>query len=617
MRMHRPFILIQVLLIIGWLIPIGAMGQSSVSVDPPHWWVGMKQDTLHLLLRGDDLKGSEITIDYSGIKLIDQRDVQSSSYKLVDLLIGKNIKPGKIPININQNGQTHKIDYPLKPKKADAYLPKGLNQSDFIYLIMPDRFANGNPQNDEIEAMHQSTVKRDSAFYRHGGDLDGVIDHLDYLQGLGVTALWLNPFEENNQFHESYHGYAITDHYAVDPRLGDLESYKDLVKESHKKGIKIIRDVVYNHFGSEHYLIKDLPDSSWINHWEGYTRSNFRATTLLDPYASTYDRQRFSSGWFDHHMPDMNYSNKDLQHYMIQNSIWWVEEMQIDAYRIDTYAYPDVAFMQNWAQRLKQEYPSLFLFAETWVHGSAIQAWFAGGNRFGQGETRLDGVTDFQMYYAINHALKDPFSWTNGVAEIYYTLVDDVLYEHPENNVLFLDNHDLDRFFGSANQDFDTFKMGVGVLMTMRGIPSLLYGTEILMPYTGNHGIIRTDFPGGWPDDETNKFDSIQRLDRENEAFNYIAKLAKWRGTSHAISHGKLLHFVPENGVYVYFRYTEDELVMVVINQNETAKTLNLDTYREVLGMREIFYDVLSKKSTKSMTLLNLKPRAIHIFEVK
>jgi len=594
-----------------------ASAQMTVSrIYPPNWWVNMQNDTLHLMIYGNNLKNIEVGIDKKKIKILNQRENAHGNYLFLDLLIDKNIDPGNFTISFENKNEKTSIQYELKPRINSKHKMMGLDQTDFIYLIMPDRFANGNKSNDVIKGTNQESINRDSAFYRHGGDLQGIINHVDYLSELGVSALWLNPAEENDQPLESYHGYAITDHYTVDTRLGDNNLYKSLVTKLHENNIKIIRDVVFNHFGSEHPLIKNLPESSWINNWENYTRSNFRATTLLDPYASEYDKMQFSNGWFDHHMPDMNYSNIDLQNYMIQNSIWWIEEFDVDAYRIDTYAYSDQSFMKKWAEAIKKEYPDFFMFAETWVHSSSIQAWFAGGNKMNQGETSIDGVTDFQLYYALNKALNEPYGWTEGVSNMYYDLIDDILYVHPEKNVLFLDNHDLDRFYGVINQDFTKFTMGISLLLTMRGIPSLFYGTEILMPYTGSHGIIRTDFPGGWPDDTINKFEATGRTDLENEAFDYIKKLANWRKNSEAITKGKLMQFVPENGVWVYFRYTEEEIVMVVVNQNNNSVKLDLNRFDEVLKGKSEFVDITVDNELKSVSSLTLKPMHVHIFEV-
>jgi glycosidase len=584
-------------------------------VEPPHWWTGMKNDTLHLLFYGNELTFDAIECDRKDISIIHFKTSEKGDYCFVDLLLSE-AAPGKIKFTFYSDGKKIKTEYLLKERKENSH-PLGLNQSDLVYLITPDRFASGDDKNDAYDYLQQNTVNRDSIYGRHGGDLKGINDQLDYLEDLGITALWLNPVEINDQPEESYHGYAITDHYKIDPRFGNNEDYKSLVDECHKKNIKIIRDVVFNHFGSEHPLIKNLPDSSWINHWSAYTKTSYRATVMLDPYASESDKEIFSNGWFDRHMPDMNYTNNDLANYMIQNSIWWVEEYQIDAYRIDTYIYPDQAFMKRWGYELKNEYPNLFLFAETWVHGSAIQAWFAGGNKLNQGETYLDGVTDFQMYYSLKDALSQSFGWNTGVSSIYYTLVDDVLYSKPQNNVLFLDNHDLDRYYGSIDEDYAKFKMGIALLFTLRGIPSLYYGTEILMPYKGEHGVIRTDYPGGWPDDPVNKFLASGRDSLENEAFEYIKYLANWRKTSTAIQEGELVQYIPKKGHYEFARISDEEIVFVIVNQNDTSISINLEDYDDVLkGLRK-YHAILGQMSYYESEKVEILPMSIQVLSFK
>lgn len=582
--MKKGFLILIITLSGSLLINYNAQNKLN-KVEPPHWWTDMNNDTLHLLFYGEAIDVQEVSCKREDVKISSFKSSENGKYLFLDLLL-KESKAGIIPLKIKSGKKTLHWSYTLKER--DKQTPLGLNQSDLIYLLMPDRFSSGNDSNDSMEDMNQHGVYRDSLYERHGGDLEGIINNIHYIQELGISALWLNPVEVNDQIHESYHGYAISNHYTVDPRLGTNNDYANLIKEGHNRDIKMIRDVVFNHFGDQHPLIKDLPDSSWINNWANYTRTTFRATTQLDPHASERDKYIFSNGWFDHHMPDMNYKNKDLANYMIQNSIWWVEEFKVDAYRIDTYIYPDQDFMKRWAKELKEEYPEIFLFSETWVHGSAIQAWFAGGDRLDQGETYIDGVTDFQMYYAINNALNNPYGWNSGISEVYYKLVDDVLYKYPENNVLFLDNHDLDRFYGNIGQDWSKFKIGIGLLFTLRGIPSIFYGTEILMPYKGEHGIIRTDFPGGWKSDTINKFNAEGRNDQENLAFNYIKQLANWRKNSPAIATGTLIQFVPKENQYVFARVSDEEVVLVVVNQGDKKIELDLKNYDEVLnGMRK------------------------------
>jgi glycosidase len=467
---------------------------------------------------------------------------------------------------------------------------------------MPDRFANGDPGNDVVEQMAQTGIDRAKFQFRHGGDLLGVMEHLDYLAELGVTALWLNPVLENDQPYASYHGYAITDHYNIDRRFGDNGQYKQLVKLAHARGIKVIMDVIFNHVGDAHYQIKDLPSEDWIHQWPEYTQTTYRATTLMDPHASERDRKLMTDGWFDKHMPDLNQQNDHLANYLIQNSIWWTAFSGQDGFRIDTYAYPDPAFMAEWNRRLLAEFPQLGIFGETWVHGPGVQAWFTGSETLHpEFNTNLPGVTDFQLYYAIGEALGQDPGWTNGVMRIYYTLAQDYLYKNPENNVLFLDNHDLARFFTTVNQDVTKFKSGLAMLMTMRGIPMLYYGTELgLQGSGGGFGEGgRIDFPGGWTGDDKNLFRSEDRNELETELFEYTKRLANFRKESRALTEGKLIQYVPQNGVYVYFRRAENETVMVVFNGNNSATTLDATNYQDWLEGFTSGYDVTQDRTVE------------------
>ncbi len=434
---------------------------------------------------------------------------------------------------------------------------------------------------------------------------------------LGATALWINPLLTNDQPYESYHGYAATEHYQIDPRFGKLEEYKSLVNECHQSGIKVIIDIVFNHVGANHHLIRDLPAKDWIHIWPEFQKTSYRAPTLMDPYASEADRKIMTDGWFDHHMPDLNQQNELLANFLIYNSIWWIEMTGIDAYRVDTYAYSDADFMAKWAKTIKNFYPKFSFFGETWVHGSPIQAHFTQNNNMnGDFNTELPAVTDFQLYYAINDALSKPQDWTGGLAKIYYTLAKDFIYEDPSRNVLFLDNHDLGRFYSMVNEDFDKWKMGIGWLLTTRGIPMIYYGTEILMTgHTDPDAKVRADYPGGWSTDEVDKFIEEGRTDQENEAYNYIRKLAQFRKTSKAIRNGKLMQFVPIDGVYVYFRYTDAETIMVLMNTSETESTLDMERFQERIRTGSSAKNVMTdhqvelgnlKISSKSLLILQL-----------
>ncbi|MGD1846308.1 MAG: glycoside hydrolase family 13 protein [Salibacteraceae bacterium] len=554
-------------------------------VDPPNWWVGMPGDSVTLLIHGEGVGAAAVSLKHDGVSIRNRTTTENPNYLLLTLNVAPKAAAGEVELRFKNGRDKGKFNYPIQ--KRSELVPKalGLDQSDLVYLIMPDRFANGNPENDIINGSQETVINRDSMFYRHGGDLAGIVSKLDYLQDLGVTALWLNPVLANDQPKESYHGYAATDHYRTDPRICTTEEYKAFVVECHRRGMKVVMDVVHNHVGDRHWWYQDLIAEDWIHRFPEYTRTNFRATTLIDPYASAADKNLMSDGWFDHHMPDLNQKNPWLATYFIQNNLWWVEYAGIDAYRIDTYAYPDKVFMSKWNKAMKSAYPNITLFGETWVHGQAIQAWFTEGNGLDPDlNNELSGVTDFQIYYAINDAMEKEEDWTGGVSKIYYALVKDYLYKDPTRNVIFLDNHDLSRFYSMAQEDIGKFKMGVGLLMTLRGIPQLYYGTEILMKnYADPDGKVREDFPGGWSTDTLNKFTEAGRTAPENEAFNYVRTLAKWRAANPAITQGKTMQFVPKEGVYTFFRYTDNRAVMVIVNGNKTKKKVDTSRYAERL----------------------------------
>jgi neopullulanase len=414
---------------------------------------------------------------------------------------------------------------------------------------------------------------------------------------LGVTATWLNPIEENNQDRASYHGYGITDHYNIDARFGDNADYMEYVEQSHRRNMKVVKDVVYNHFGINHYLIKDLPSNDWIHNWDEYTASNYRATALFDPYVSKFDRKKMNDGWFDSTMPDMNQNNSQVSNYLIQNSLWWIENYTLDAFRIDTYAYSDQRFMSKLTKTILEEYPYFTIFGETWVTGVPTQAWFTSGKKHGKDfDSYMDGITDFNLQYAIKDAMTEETGWNTGLAKIYYTLSWDYLYANPSANVTFLDNHDVDRFLGTIDNDLEAYKMALTILMTTRGIPQLYYGAEINMNRAGHHGHIREDFPGGWSQDNINKFEPEQRSLEENETWNHISKLANWRKDSPAIKDGKLIQFVPENNLYVYFRVADDQKVMILINTSNEEMRFEGKRFEEILQNHTNAMDILSDK---------------------
>jgi neopullulanase len=559
--------------------------QGDLRVEPANWWVGMKHRRVEILVHREDIGAYSVRLGKTtGVKLLKTEKAESPNYLFVTLELASNAKPQKVPIIFTKGSASLTHEYPLLARNTGPKA-QGIDARDVVYLLFPDRFANGDPSNDNVAGMLQP-LDRDSVFGRHGGDLKGVMDRLDYLKDLGITSLWMTPELENDQDDRSYHGYAVTDHYRIDRRFGTNELYRDLVREAHKKGLKIIRDVVLNHIGINHYWMKDLPSRDWVNQWPEFTRTTYRAPTLVDPYASEYDLKHFNDGWFDTKMPDLNQRNPHVAQYLIQQAIWWVEYAGIDGLRIDTYTYSDQAFCSRWCKELKEEFPGIGMFGEIWEHGVSIQGYFADdqpmGGRGGF-DSNLPGVIDFQAMFAIHEALTRQQGWTEGAARVYYTLAKDRFYKDPMKNVLMLDNHDFTRFFSIVGENMDKYKSGMAFLLTMRGIPQLYYATEIAMPglTVPNDGHVRYDFPGGWPGDKADKFTEKGRNARDNEAFNFTRTLIRYRNSTPALQTGKLMQFVPVDGVYTYFRYDAAKTVMVVLNTADKAMTLDTKRFAE------------------------------------
>lgn len=581
-NMKKVFLLL--LLFISSTLFLSAQIPALERIEPAFWWVGMKNPRLQLVVHGKDIAQRDVFVNYQGIRIERINKVENPNYLFLDLYIDPSTVSGQFDLQFKKRGQKNLVyHYELKERKPTAGRFQGVTNKDFIYLIMPDRFANGDKKNDIVKGLQETSLNRDSMYYRHGGDLQGIIDHLDYLKDLGVTALWLNPVLENDQPRTSYHGYANTENYKIDPRYGSNQLYKHLADLCHAKGMKLIKDLVHNHFGSEHWTIKDMPSKDWVHQWPTYTKSSFKDQVLFDPYASIIDRKVMTDGWFDNHMPDMNQENPFVRRYITQSHIWWIEYAGLDGFRLDTYAYNDAEYMAEWAKEIKEQYPTFTFFGETWVHGVPNQVFFTQGNTVNRGfDTGLPGVTDFQALWGINEALNGKFGWNEGVNKLYTTIASDFVYQDPTRNVVFLDNHDLSRFYSVIGEDLDKYKSGIAWLLTTRGIPQLYYGTEILMKnFASPDGLVREDFPGGWIEDRSNKFTASGRTAKENDAFNYVKALANYRLNNEVLQTGKLMQYVPENGIYVYFRYNSEKTVMVIMNTNDKLADLTTSRFYE------------------------------------
>ncbi|MEO6820625.1 MAG: glycoside hydrolase family 13 protein [Ginsengibacter sp.] len=584
-------------------------------IEPMFWWTEMVNPDLQLLVHGNNIAAYNVSATYKGVEIKKVNKVENPNYLFLDLVISKEAKPGKFSIIFTKRGTANLVySYELKEQQRSAKLIEGITNKDLIYLIMPDRFSNGDTKNDRVPGLKDQSLNRDSMYYRHGGDLQGIINHLDYIKELGVTAIWCTPMIENDMTHASYHGYAATDLYKLDPRYGTNELYKTYVEECHKRGLKVIKDIVHNHIGSEGWLMKDLPMKSWLHQWPKYTNTSYRDQPVMDPHASKADLDIMLNGWFVPTMPDVNQSNPYVQKYFIQNHIWWIEYAAIDGLRLDTYAYNDPQFLSDWALALKAQFPALSIFGETLVNSVPAQAFFVENNHLrGSFNSHLPGITDAVMKDAIFEAVNGKEGWVDGVNRLYATVAQDFLYEDPDKNVIFLDNHDMSRMYSILGEDFNKYKAAMGILLTMRGIPQMYYGTEILMKNFSNpDGLVRSDMKGGWTNDSVNKFTLAGRNAIENKAFNYIKTLANFRKSSSALQNGSLMQYVPENGIYVYFRYDKLQTVMVIVNSGD-RNILPTNRFHERLNGFSKAENVVTNEKITAINSLQLEAKSTTI----
>lgn len=616
------------ILILSFLFSITVFAQDNIQIYPTHWWTGMKNNKLQLMLHGPEIASTTFSISYPGVKLVKTNKVENRNYVFLDLLISPAAKAGQFQIQTKNSGQVRAINYELKKRRSGngmAYA-QGVTQKDFIYLLMPDRFSNGDTSNDSITDMRDTGHDRNNPFDRHGGDLQGVMAHMDYLKSLGVTTVWMTPVVENDMARtqeggssrSTYHGYAFTDQYQVDRRFGGNEVYKKLVSDAHAKGMKIIQDAVYNHVGADHFTIRDMPMKDWVNQWPQYQNTSYKEGPLFDPYASDIDRNISVSGWFTPFLADLNQRNPFVANFLIQYAIWATEEFGIDGWRVDTYFYNDPDFLNAINTALLAEFPKLTVFGETLVQQPLSAAYFAQNNLTNiPNKYNTQGITDDPLTVAMLDGLNQAFDWSTGVNRVYNTLTQDLLYKDPTRNCIFLDNHDLDRVFSVVGEDTAKFKMGLNWLLTLRGIPQLYYGTEILMKNFKNptDAEVRRDFPGGWPGDNNDKFKAENRTPDEQWAWNYVATLANFRKASKAITEGKLMQYLPENGLYVYFRYHPQQTVMVVSHTGTKEITMAMSRFSQrtsgFVKMRNV-----QTGAVLPLQDITLKPKQSFVFEL-
>lgn len=599
----------------------GVAQQPVKIIDPPFWWAGMPVNQLQLQLYGENLGAYTAEISYPGIKIAEQVKVDSPNYLFLYLSLSGDVRPGTFIIKLKNGRQTTEIEYELRPREESAGR-QGFDASDVIYLMMPDRFANGNPDNDSIEGMLEAADRNDPNM-RQGGDIQGIIHNLDYIQELGMTAIWFTPIFENDMSPEygAYHGYAATDLYKVDRRFGSNEEYKALVDSVHARGMKVIMDMIHNHVGDRHWWMDDLPTKDWVHDFDTYGQTNFRGIIVSDPYASQYDLDKLQKGWFVPEMPDLNQKNTLLADYLIQNTLWWIEYSGIDGIRMDTYVYPDKDYMARWAQEVMEAYPGFNIVGEAWVEETAHAAfWQYDEHDQDDGyNSNLPSITDFPLSFAIRDALMQEFTWRTGLSYLHNIIAQDHLYTHPMGNVVFLDNHDTSRIFYFLNEDKELFKMAYAFLMTTRGIPQVYYGTELMMSHDDVEGdeAWRQTMPGGWPDDERSVFTREGRTDLENEIFDYVSALTNWRKTAVAVHEGRLIHFMPVDNVYVFFRVHQEQTVMVVMNANEKDATLSPGMYKEVLGAFSTGKNVLDNSAIHVKRDFTVPAKTTSIFELE
>ncbi len=602
-----------------------AVSQSPDKVEPPFWWAGMKYSDIQLMVYEEGIANLSVGIDdYSGVELRQVTKLQSPNYLVIDLRLSEDVKPGSFTINFNSGKRTRfSYEYKLLQREEGSAEREGFNTSDVMYLITPDRFANGNPDNDTVEGMREVS-NREFKGGRHGGDIKGILDNLNYIEDMGFTAIWVNPVLENDMAEYSYHGYSTTDFYKVDSRFGSNEEYRELSFKAKEKGIKMIMDMIVNHNGSEHWWMKDLPTSDWVNYQEEYLDGEYKITshrkaTIQDPYVSQVDLEDFTDGWFVTTMPDLNQRNPYMSKYLIQNTIWWVEYAGLDGIRMDTYPYPDKDFMTDWTCDIMNEYPNLNIVGEEWHGNPSIVAHWQAGKANPNGYTScLPSLMDFPLQVKVVEGLNAKEESFSGWVFTYEMLANDFVYADPFNLVIFPDNHDMSRFYTQVNEDFDKFKLGITYFLIVRGIPQIYYGTEILMknPGTSDHGIIRSDFPGGWEGDEINAFTGDGLSSLEKEAQEFMKKLLNWRKGKEVIHNGQLMHFNPKNGVYVLFRMNDKDKVLVVLSKNEAEIELNLDRFEEVLGNATNGVEIISGNNVSLEGTLTVPAMSPMIIEV-
>jgi len=578
-----------------------ARAMEIKKVAPSFWWAGMKNPELQILLYGEDLALSDVSVSGEGIYLKETVRQDNPNYLLLYLDLSE-AKAQTFQILLKHGKKKLQIPYELKSRVRRGEDVKGFTSEDVLYLIMPDRFVNGNPENDVVDGMREKKIDRADSFARHGGDIQGISNHLDYIADLGVTAIWLNPTQENDMESGSYHGYAITDYYQIDRRFGSNEDFCALVEKAHERNLKVVMDMIFNHCGSENYLFKDKPSKEWFNYHSNYVQTSFKTASVMDIHASAFEKKIATDGWFTSVMPDFNQRNRHVARYLIQSSIWWIEYAGINGIRQDTHPYADFDFMSQWCKEVLDEYPYFNIVGETWLNSNVLVSYWQKDSKLAAPlNSNLPTVMDFPLQALINQAFdEETGEWGGGLYKLYDYQTQDLVYANPMNLLTFLDNHDTSRFAQTDEmaKNLKRYKQAMVFLLTTRGIPQIYYGTEILM--TGDKGKgdgdLRKDFPGGWQGDTRNCFAKNGRTALENEAFEFTRQLLNWRKGNQVIGKGSLKHYSIQNGVYVYQREFNGKSVVIIMNGTDDSKELDLAPYQEILP-RENALDVLTGKN--------------------
>ena len=614
---------------------------SLERVEPPNWFIGFKDVSLQLLVKEKGIGSFKPSISYKGVVIEKVNTARSKNYLFIDLKIDKRTSPGKFDIIFtSENGDIKAHTYQLKAREKPSENYIGFNSSDVLYLITPDRFANADATNDlgsavskanengeSVHFLKENSVNRNDDYARHGGDIKGITSHLEYIDTMGFTAIWSSPLLTNNMPSQSYHGYAITDLYEVDPRYGTLADYRELADKSREKGIKLIMDQVANHCGSEHWWMKDLPFKDWVNFQENFENngalitSNHRRTSNQDLYASKSDKKGNTDGWFVATMPDLNQKNPFMAKYIIQNSIWWIETIGLSGIRQDTYPYPDKDFMSNWAGAIMAEYPNFSIVGEEWSYNPLlIGYWQKGANNRDGYASNLTSTMDFAMQRNVVDAINEKESWDTGLVKMYEGLANDFHYATPKDIMVFPDNHDMSRIYTQLNGDLENTKMALSFYLMMPRIPQIYYGTEILMDdfeKPGDHGLIRTDFPGGWKDDAVNAFTGEGlKTDQKNMQL-FLKKVLNFRKNTKAIHEGITIHFAPYMGTYVLFRIIDEEIVVLILNKNDKPFHLDLKRYSEIGLEGKILKNVISGEKITWDTGISFTKRGVTLLTTK